>query len=262
MHRDGDTMLTFAEVNPPVTNPTPTLSDLQTAQSAMDSPNEVRYRIYRSSSPIDAVTVRTAELVDEIKPMSGWNWTITTTNVIPTLPVDDMTASAVGTGIYVRRAKAGQSAYYAVSRAVNGEEDLSLWVPNQNSLAASVAESIGTGMVLKYKQVGLCGMAVRQQRDAELLHPLGVPAHVEHAELRPQLPGGRPADDRVAAAGQCRPALLGRRHGRLLGLVVRGRPRLPAGHDEPDPLRLVDRLTTRTAARSSPGPTWKAMPAG
>ena len=36
VHRNGDTMLTFAEVNPPVTNPTPTLSDLQTAQSAMD----------------------------------------------------------------------------------------------------------------------------------------------------------------------------------------------------------------------------------
>lgn len=154
MHRDGDTMLTFAEVNPPVTNPAPTLSELQDAKAAMDTPNEVRYRIYRSSQPIDALTIRTAELVDEISPMSGWNWNITVTSAIPTLPVDDMVFSAPGTGIYVRRAKAASSAYYAISRVVNGEEDLSLWVPNQNSLAEPVAESVGTGMVLKYKEVG------------------------------------------------------------------------------------------------------------
>jgi hypothetical protein len=154
LHRDGDTMLTFAEVNPPVTNPVPTLTELQNAKAAMDTPNEVRYRIYRSSSPIDAITIRTAELVDEISPMSGWNWNITTTSTIPTLPVDDMVFSTPGTGIYVRRAQPAGSAYYAISRVVNGEEDLSLWVPNQNSLAASVAESAGPGMVLQYKQVG------------------------------------------------------------------------------------------------------------
>ena len=154
MHRDGDTMLTFAEVNPPVTDLAPTLDQLNAAKSAMDTPNEIRYRVYRSASPIDALSIRTAELVDEIAPMSGWNWNITTTNVIPALPVDDMTPSTPGTGIYVRRAASASSAYYAISRTINGEEDLSVWMPDVNSLAAAVAESTGPGMVLKYKQVG------------------------------------------------------------------------------------------------------------
>ncbi|HUW83662.1 MAG TPA: dockerin type I domain-containing protein [Phycisphaerae bacterium] len=158
VHREGDTMLTFAEVDPPVTDPAPTGAQLNTAKANMDSPNEIRYRIYRSSSPIDAITIRTAELVDEITPMSGWNWTFGPSDwdsaVIPTLPVDELTASAPGAGIYVRRAGAAGSAYYGVSRAVDGEEDLSIWMPNQNSLASTIAEDVGTGMVLKWKQVG------------------------------------------------------------------------------------------------------------
>ena len=79
VHRSGDTMLTFAEVNPPVTEATPSINTLNAAKAAMDTPNEIRYRIYRSSQPIDALTIRTAELVNEISPMSGWNWNITTT---------------------------------------------------------------------------------------------------------------------------------------------------------------------------------------
>ena len=158
VHRGGDTMLTFAEVNPPVTAPSPTLNTLNTARSNMDAPNEVRYRIYRSSQPIDTLTIRTAELVDEISPMSGWNWTYQTSGdmsneVIPTLPVDDTVLSAVGAGIYVRRAPAAGSAYYAVSRAVNGQEDLSVW-SSANSLSSAVTEDIGTGMVLLHRQSG------------------------------------------------------------------------------------------------------------
>ncbi len=154
-HGNGDTMITFAEVNPLVTNPTPLGSDLNAARANMDNPNEVRYRIYRSSSPIDATTVLTAELVDEIAPMSGWNWTFTPSDwnsaTIPTLPVANLTPSAPGTGIYVRRAQTAQAVYYAVSRSVNGEEDLSSWTTSQNCSGAAVAESTGTGMVLEWK---------------------------------------------------------------------------------------------------------------
>ena len=64
-----------------------------------------------------------------------------------------MTPSAPGTGIYVRRAQSEGTAYYAVSRVVNGEEDLSVWTPNVNSLAAPVTEAPGTGMVLQYAEV-------------------------------------------------------------------------------------------------------------
>ena len=159
VHRNGDTMITFGEVNTPITKGDPTGLEYGNAVAGLDAASEIRYRVYRSSSPIDAVTVRTAELVDEIKPLSGWNGSFYgiqrdsswSTSIMPRLPVADMTLADVGTGIYVRRAAAAQTVYYAVSRAVDGEEDLSLWTPGGNCTSGAVAEATGTGMVLQWQ---------------------------------------------------------------------------------------------------------------
>ncbi len=60
-----------------------------------------------------------------------------------------------GTGIYVYRAQASQSAYYAVSRVVDGQEDLSTFTSG-NALQSAVAESTGTGaVVLQSVQTGV-----------------------------------------------------------------------------------------------------------
>ena len=149
----------------------------------------------------------------------------------------------MGTGIYVRRAKAGQSAYYAVSRAVNGEEDLSLWVPNANSLAASVAESAGTGMVLQYKQVVSAEWQFVNNVTRNYFVQWECPPNWNTPSFAAQLPGGRPADDRVVRGRSMSACTAGAADmDGWLRLVVRGRPRRPAGRDQPDPLRLVDRL--------------------
>ena len=93
--------------------------------------------------------------MDEIKPLSGWDpyyynvdWTndANETNVVPRLPIDDDVICATDEGIYVHRAGAAGSVYYAVSRVVNGEENLSNWTAGGNTSSAAVSESVGTGI--------------------------------------------------------------------------------------------------------------------
>ncbi len=155
LHRDGDTMIAFTENPALLTDPSATVADYETAEPSFDAPDVVRYRIYRHTQAIDGTTIRDAELVDEIPPLSCWNpyyygadWRSKDAEIVPRLPVDDGVIAAVDQGIYVRRASATESAYYAVSKAVNGEEDLSSWTTGQNRTGSSVAESAGTGMVL------------------------------------------------------------------------------------------------------------------
>ncbi|MHC4716412.1 MAG: hypothetical protein ACYS5V_05535, partial [Planctomycetota bacterium] len=72
-HGGGDTMVTWTEREQLLPNPNSTVGDYLTAQGTFDSPNVIRYRIYRHTQAINATTIRTAELVDEIKPLSAWN---------------------------------------------------------------------------------------------------------------------------------------------------------------------------------------------
>ena len=55
-----------------------------------------------------------------------------------------MTLAPFGTGIYVHRVKTAGSGYYAVSRCVDGAEDLSTWIPGFNTTAAGTTETLGT----------------------------------------------------------------------------------------------------------------------
>jgi hypothetical protein len=158
MHRSGDTMLTYREVEQPFTSSTITGQQYTDANNAINATNEIRYRIYRSSQPIDAYTIRNAELVDEIGVLSGWNTEYSQASwggrILPMYPIDDMTLAPFGTGIYVHRVKAVGDGYYAVSRSIDGAEDLSTWIPGFNTTAAAAAESLGTGMVLQWKVAG------------------------------------------------------------------------------------------------------------
>jgi hypothetical protein len=158
--RQGDTMVTFTEIDSPVTAPAPNWADLRTILNSLDATAEVRYRIYRSTTPLTApADLAGAELVDEIRPLSCWDFLYygvggprrdDPTTVVPLLPVADLTLAAPGTGIYVNRYRgtAPATAYYFVSRMVNGQEDLSTLAVGTNATAA-VAESAGPGMVLE-----------------------------------------------------------------------------------------------------------------
>lgn len=159
-HRDGDTMVTWTEDPALITDPNATIAVYKTAQTAIDDPDILRYRIYRHTQPIDATTIRDAELVDEIKPLSCWNpyyygtgWSSKDTDPCPRLPVDDEVLASPDEGIYVSRTQTAGSYYYAVSAVVNGEEDLSAWTAGQDCSAAPVTESLGTGMVLLREKI-------------------------------------------------------------------------------------------------------------
>ena len=168
VHADGDTMVTWTERDQLLPDPNSTVGQYEAAEATFDSPDVIRYRIYRHNQPIDATTVRTAELVDEINPLSAWNpyyyghyWRNNDSQIVPRLPVADEVLAAVDQGIYVRRAQGAASAYYAVSLAVNGEEDLSNWTAGQNTTTSAVAEAVGTGMVLlRVKQLDTTFMYV------------------------------------------------------------------------------------------------------
>ncbi len=158
VHRTGDTMLTYREVEQPFTSSTISGAQYDAGNSSINATNQIRYRIYRHDQPIDAQTIRDAELVDEIGALSGWNTEYSQAGwsgrILPMLPVADMTLAEVGTGIYVHRARADGTSYYAVSRTVDGAEDLSRWIPGYNTVDAGVGEAVGPGMVLQWKQVG------------------------------------------------------------------------------------------------------------
>ena len=163
--QDGDTMITFAEVNPPHTQPEWTVGDYDDAMEAAgpDRSPKRRYRIYRSTSPFDdPADLAGAELVDEIMPLTGWNGRLHAYDPtgnhekdvleIPTLPVSDLTLAAPGTGIYVKRFEgaAPETAYYLVSHTLNGAEDFSSLVEGKNA-TGPVSETDGPGMTLLWQ---------------------------------------------------------------------------------------------------------------
>ncbi len=174
-HRDGDTMVTFTEIDTLLPDANTTVAAYETVYDAMDDTDVVRYRVYRSDQPIDATTIRSAELVDEVRPLSAWNpyyyglyWRDKDASIVPRLPVADEVPAGVDTGIYVRRAGAAGEGYYAVSTVVNGAEDLSSWTGGENAAAGAVAEATGDGMVLlREKKIDVSFM---YESDADLYY--------------------------------------------------------------------------------------------
>lgn len=167
---DGDTMITFGEVNPMHPSPTWTVGEYDDAMEANgpDRSPKKRYRIYRSTVPFNNVSVfATAEMIDEIMPMSGWNGRLYAFDPtygendpleIPMLPVQDMVLASPGSGIYVNRFQgtAPETAYYFVSHTLNGAEDFSSLIEEMNA-TGPVGESEGTGMTLLWDTEDVVG---------------------------------------------------------------------------------------------------------
>ncbi len=153
--RQGDTMITFAEIDPPLTDPATPWSTFIAAYNALDATREVRYRIYRSTTPLLTPSdFAGAELIDEIRPLSCWDQLYfgatepPAATIVPRYPVDDLVLAPPGTGVYVHRFRGTtpETAYYFVSRMVDGQEDLSTL---GLGTTAAVPESTGPGLVLE-----------------------------------------------------------------------------------------------------------------
>lgn len=150
-HRSGQTILTWSEVEPPTSATELTWNDWKQLQAKLArQPSPIRYRIYRSATPINAETIAQAELIDEVGPLSCWNHDYYGQGVKDTDPLgryvveDGARPVPPGTGIYAHHPRLAGQAYYAVSVAVHGEENLSVFDAG-NSTRQAVEETVGPG---------------------------------------------------------------------------------------------------------------------
>lgn len=150
-HRAGQTFITWREPEPWLRDEGATMADLGRARERADREVEVRYRIYRLDRPIDARSLPDAELLDEVDGFTAWNGDHHGRHFRPEQPalrhavVDGGPPVAPGTGIYVHAPAAPGRAWYAVSLARAGEEDLSRLLEAGGAVAGPVLETVGPG---------------------------------------------------------------------------------------------------------------------
>jgi hypothetical protein len=150
-HRDGQTFLTWSEVDSPLTTKEVSFKQWKEMQSKRTTvAKQVRYRIYRHDQPITPATIGKAVLVDEVGPLTCWNPEYFGVEprdevLVPRYVVEEGKGPvAPGTGIYVHNPVTAGKAYYAVSLAVDGEEDLAS-LGATNTTRDAVAEQVGPG---------------------------------------------------------------------------------------------------------------------
>ena len=140
-HNNGDTFITFKEIEDLMPESDPKIEDIVTAQNiirqrekAQTSPFIVRYNIYRSDSPIDQRRFHQAVRLASIKPLSGYNtniyglyWQKTPVHKKPVKTfITEKKGSPLpaNTGLYVHHVQADSNSYYAVVPSINGTENL------------------------------------------------------------------------------------------------------------------------------------------
>jgi pimeloyl-ACP methyl ester carboxylesterase len=146
-HRAGQTILTWNEVDPPVTDETISAAEVQKIRREQDNRIRVRYRIYRSANPIQSV--EDLEPVAEVPPLTCWNadfhgiYPKPDEQALRYVVDEGQTPVPPGTGIYAHNPNQAGDAYYAVTVSVAGRENTS--VEGTNRLDTATRESIGPG---------------------------------------------------------------------------------------------------------------------
>lgn len=147
-HRSGQTFITFAE---PKLEPWPRFENgaAVAAFKRKYAPPGMRFRIWRSARPITARSIAEADLVGECGFFTAWNdgYHQGDTKELPPLRyrvTDDGPPVEWGTGIYAHNPPAAGKAYYAVTVAVDGEEDFDR-LGRANTTAAPLHETVGPG---------------------------------------------------------------------------------------------------------------------
>lgn len=179
-HRSGQTFVTWKEIEDPVGKDVVLWGEMKRLVSRLDRQRRLRYCVYRSRRPISAETLAQAELLAEVKPLSGWNvnarnkarprdevvarlqqaeeqgnllfWVKGRKGVPDECPIDRFVVASGpdpktpgkplrrGTGLYVHTATDKAQAYYAVVTMVNGIQNTVTFGPG-NSLRQPVAEA-------------------------------------------------------------------------------------------------------------------------
>lgn len=146
-HRNGQTLITFAEPRLEAFPEFKTGGDVRAfaAEFAKNHPG-LRFRIWRSAEPLTPATIAKAKLVGECGPLSCWNGAYHQDDTGRRPPVLYRVADLGeplpwGTGIYAHNPTEPGKAFYAVTAAVNGEEDFSQLA----ATAEPVEEVVGQG---------------------------------------------------------------------------------------------------------------------
>jgi hypothetical protein len=149
LHRAGQTFVTFTETEPALPGEiTAKEFKVLKAKLAAGAP-KTSFRVYRHTEPITTANIGKAALADEVGPLTCWNlefmghypkddWKVVR------FAVEDEKPLAADAGLCVLNPAKPGRAYYAVSIAVDGEEDLSS-IDAGNATAAPVEETTGTG---------------------------------------------------------------------------------------------------------------------
>lgn len=150
VHRRGQSLVVFSE---------PKLEDFPEFKTGEDVSKFIsefqkkhpgmRLRIWRSAEKLTAKTIAKAKLVGEAGFFSCWNSAYHQDDTQKCSPIryrveDGGEPVPWGTGIYAHNPKEVGKAYYAVTVAVNGEEDFST-LGAGNTTAEPVSETVGLG---------------------------------------------------------------------------------------------------------------------
>ena len=150
-HRGGQSLITFTEPRLKAFPDFKTGADVKAFRNALlkERPG-LRFRIWRGPEKITPRTIAKARLVGECGPLTGWNATYHQDKTQKEPPVryrviDLGEPAPWGTGIWAHNPRRQGRAYYAVTVADSGEEDLDALGP-ANTTAEAVEETVGPGV--------------------------------------------------------------------------------------------------------------------
>ena len=147
-HQAGQTLLTWKEVDPPVTRDSIGAVEVKRLRRDLDGQKGVRYRIYRSQRPI--TSVEGLRPIAEVPPLNCWNADYYGTDPKPEdqalryVVEEGKPAVPPGTGIYAHNPRQAGEAYYAVTVVVDGKENTA--VGESNVLGSPIRETVGQGV--------------------------------------------------------------------------------------------------------------------
>ncbi len=188
VHRKGQTFITWTEVDKPIDKEKVLWKEFEETFKKYGPRQGRFYRIYRSEKPITAGNIAQAELIDEIWPLSGYDFRLqehmtrgedwmglnpeclVTRYVITDAPDGLLEPNGtyekmpewqgrqlpLHTGLYVHSPKQAGKSYYAVTSCINGVENTRN-ISAANSAAEAVAETVGPGEPILYRVLRQAG---------------------------------------------------------------------------------------------------------
>lgn len=146
-HKAGQTLLTFTEVDPPVTKDSIPAGEIRDLRRTLNTERKLRYRVYRSEEPIRSI--EGLKPIADLPPLTGWNiayyGSIRAEHMALRYVVQDGADPVPpGTGICAYNPPRAGKAYYAVTTVIDGKENVD--IGPGNSLAAPIEETVGQGV--------------------------------------------------------------------------------------------------------------------